>query len=116
MRANVKAIFDQIDAILVKGDQDAADLWDILTGALRSSDENRDGQRKEETVMVTRTVLFPKFVAAETIFTRGSFFPAHAPAGSTIRDANPLSWDEVDGDHFEAHFLAAVEAIKRSDL
>jgi hypothetical protein len=108
MTTKVRQILNQLEEVLIVGDRDARDTWDILS-ALRGPDE---GQGKHFTVRVRREA-FPRIGAKATsadfniVMSLGALFAA--------RDAASYTEELPIGGHFNKHLGAAVQALERQE-
>ena len=121
MRRNVRVTLDQIEDILLRNDQDAIDLWNILT-ALRGADHRSDDLHgrplsKLSTTAPIRAAVFPRLAE----FARRPTSDVHINAIFGLEGDKP-SQESVEGDapeipfvtgddHFLWHTVAAWKAI-----
>lgn len=112
MRKAVRAELNHIEALLLKGGEDARHLWDILS-ALRGPDE-KDGPDKNVTTCPVRRRAFPKLARHPARHNVPASFGRRGevnPRMPVVFMENAVA-DRRFPTHFERHIRKAAVAIK----
>lgn len=99
MTLKVREVLDIIDGVLAQDEEDARELWDILT-ALRGPDDG-SVRKKDSTTVHIRAAAFPK--TASSYFTHATMNP-HNPL-----DLTPGT--QLNDWHFDGHVRSAAVAL-----
>jgi len=113
MKRTATEVLNIIEEVLLQRDQEAADLWNILT-ALRGPDvDDSCATVKFAVTAPIRAVVFPRVYAGTCHWRAGG--PIH-PAGAIYvspKHLRPDASDNVPGYHFRDHVSWALSALRR---
>jgi hypothetical protein len=105
MKPKVRAMLDQIDAMLVEMTDESRELWAILT-ALRGPDAGDYGEKAKFTIPVRRAA-FPRTAAAVRASMTLADFEVYGVAPEKAMSYSPSE----DYQHFQGHVYEAQQAL-----
>lgn len=111
MRRAVREALTKLEDVLIRGDKDASDLWDILS-ALRGPDVAELQGVKGVTTVVVRRTAFPRIAAEEN--RRGLMVDFHS-CGTLTDTRRWVVGNPSREPHFTSHIRYALTAIEEVD-
>jgi hypothetical protein len=101
----VVRVLETIEDVLLRGDDDARNLWDILS-ALRGPDVDPLFTIKGRTTVHVRRAAFPRLALKADMFRQSLGIPADFHAEYPFEEPRPFS-------HFNDHIVEARRALNR---